>query len=182
MCISQVAFRIPTALLLLPLDLQPDMGAPLSFIRPQGRDAQHVAQTTLSPVRVSAPCNLPFPLISLSGAQVISWSHRFPFYLILVHLSCNLVLFCQFPVSFSVRTVPCVIVLMYSWGEMSSASSYFIILIDYLLCNLETIKIESEKRKQNSLCERRSLRINSPNNFPIYHASVLAAVVFFLHI
>ena len=95
--------RLPTALLLVTLALQPAKGAGLPYVGPQDWEAQYVAGTTHSPGRVSAPIILLLFWVSSqwTGPDLIA-SLPFPpnsmciFFIALAGQES----FCQSPVSF----------------------------------------------------------------------------------
>ena len=118
-----------TALLLVPVALQPIKGTLLPHVGPQDWAAQSVALTTHSPGQVSTCVFSLFPLSPLSGIclDLIALLPFLPDY-VCIFLTVLVVWesFCQF----SVIIVPRVdVFLMCSWREVSSTFSYSAILI-----------------------------------------------------
>ena len=135
--------RVSLSLLLmssytLHLFFRPDEGTSLPSIRFQGSDALYVAQISYSPGSPSpSPWWFPFLLCSLLGMQILTlllFSHLLHDFvcIFLYTLSCRRV-FLHFSRLLSVRiTLHVDVFLMCSYGEVSSASSYFTILISSL--------------------------------------------------
>ena len=119
---SWVESKYLTAPLPVPLVFKPAKGTYLPSVQAQGWGVQYVVWTTHSPGRILSLCNR-------------SWSDCFSFLLSQIHVDLSYSLGCIrvfLPISslFSVRTTSHVDAFpMFSWGKVSSASSYSTILI-----------------------------------------------------
>ena len=138
---SWVKSRVLTALPSVPGIFKPANGTPLLSIRPQSWGSQLMVWTTHPQGGSLSPCNPPPTPCPLLGVQVLTYHFYFLFlrnfmWIFLYSLGC-LRVFLLVSSLFLARISPDVVALMMcSWGEVSSTSSFFATLISTLLSDL----------------------------------------------